>query len=107
MIILIMRRRITFKDSNKETSILKELTPLITTGMLVTGVVIWAFNTFAQVSWVKEQNNLLMNTIEQRHKEAIERSDLNRDRVLSVLGEVKETVKTIETRTWSETKGKK
>ena len=95
------------KLTTREASILGQLTPFITTGSLVVGVVIWAFNTFAQVSWVKEQNSLLMTTIEQRHKEAIERSDINRDRVLSVLSEVKDTVKTIETRTWETQKSKK
>lgn len=90
-----------------ENSLIRELKPLIGVGAVVVGIVVWAFNTFAQISYVKEQNTAMLATIEQRHKEAIEHSDMNRDRMLSVLMEVKETVKTIENRFWSETNARK
>lgn len=77
-------------------AVISALSPTVNMIVLVTGLVVWAFNTFAQISYVKEQNQQLLSLVEQRHRDAIDHSDMNRERMMSVLMEVKETVKSLE-----------
>lgn len=88
-------------------SMVEALKPIISLGTVAIGIVIWAFTTFAEKNYVKEQNAMIMNTIEQRHREALEHSDMNRDRMMSVLVGIQDTVKTIESRTWAQETQKK
>ena len=72
--------------------------PTLNMIVLTTGLVVWAFNTFAQISYVKEQNTQIMSMVEQRYKDAIVHSDMNKERILSVMLEVKDSVKSLESR---------
>src|SRR3954467_6990141 len=86
-------------------AILNTLHPTINTMVLVVGIVVWAFNTFAQISYVKEQNQQILNVVESRHKDAIDHSDQNRERVLAVLVELRESMKSLELRILADHKG--
>jgi hypothetical protein len=79
-------------------AILDALHPTLNTVILVVGIVVWAFNTFAQISYVKETNQQILGTIEARHKEAIDHSDMNRERMLAILTDLKDSMKSLEMR---------
>jgi hypothetical protein len=86
------------KGKTSSNTILAALNPTINVVVLITGLVVWAFQTFAQISYVKEQNAQLISLVEQRHKDAVEHSDMNRDRMLSILNEMKELIKLVDMR---------
>lgn len=66
--------------------------------VLTTGLIVWAYNNFAQITYVKEQNAALMAHIEQTRRDLIIYSDQNRERIIGILMEVKDSVKSLESR---------
>jgi hypothetical protein len=83
------------------------LAPYVQLAVLCVGIVLWAYNTFAQISYVKEQNASLQGQIEKGQKEQQDFCDRNRQRVETVLGDVKETVKSLELRIIAYQEGKR
>lgn len=77
-------------------TLVQQLQPIITVAVLVTGIVIWAYQTFAQLSYVKEQNTALMLLIETRHKESNDHSDANRARMESLMADIRDSLKLIQ-----------
>lgn len=95
-------------------NIISSLNPAVNMVILAIGIVVWAFNTFAQITYVKEQNFAQMSyvkeqnaamtlLIEARHKEALLSIETSRERVLGLLVDVKDSVKLLETRSLSAT----
>jgi len=70
-------------------SFLEELNPTISLGALLIGAVVFMFSTFSTIKYVDD-----------KHAEAILHSDQNRERMLGIILEVRDSVKTIESRTW-------
>lgn len=81
-------------------NILREISPLLSTGGMIAAVIIWCFNTFAQISYVKETQAQLSKQIEDNQKAAIEHSDQNRQRMEALMNQMNETLKLIEQRTY-------
>ena len=79
-------------------NLLRDVHPLFTIGAAVAGIVAWSFNTFAQLSYVREQNNNLTTLIEQRHKDAIEHSDQNFQQMVALMEGIKNSLQNIERR---------
>lgn len=93
------------KDSSMK--FLKELDPLMSFTIGVVGGMAYVFTNFASVAYVDKTNEKTVKYVDQRFAEAIEHSDMNRERMMAILGEIKDSVKTVEARTWEEKKGHK
>lgn len=74
----------------------RDFGPFVTLGSVLVGVVVWAYSTFAPLAYVKEQNQQILTLIEQRNKEAIDHSDMNRDRMMSIMQDIKESIHLIQ-----------
>jgi hypothetical protein len=96
--------------------ILSAIQPLISMLILVTGLVVWAFHTFAQISYVEKQyseikssqdalSKMILDGMQQVKMDAHNYSDGNREKILPAvidlkdgLREVKDSVKSLESR---------
>lgn len=78
--------------------VLDSLHPTIALIAAVVGVVVWAYSTFATIGYVKEQHKETTALIEQRFLESKEHSDMNRDRQIAVMNEIKEMVRELQAR---------
>lgn len=76
-------------------SVFDELYPTAIVGAAVVGIVVWAYSTFAQINWVKDNLAQVTTLIESRHNDAIVHSDMNRDRLLASLEELKELTRAL------------
>jgi hypothetical protein len=73
----------------------------------VCGGMAYIYNTFATTSYVDKNIGTTLKYVDDKHADAISHSDANRAAMFaeiksqqSILSEIKDTVKTIETRTW-------
>lgn len=80
---------------------------VLTFVVAVIAVPIWVFTTFATQAYVKDANIQLTKYVDERHAEAVAHSDANRtamqgliEKTDAVLNDIKDTVKSIEQRTW-------
>lgn len=74
------------------------LAPYIQTAGIIAGIVLWAYSTFAQISYVKEQNQSLQMQIEKSQKELQEFSDRSTKHLEGSILDLKDLIKSLELR---------
>lgn len=97
------------RPSENLTSFLDGLHPLIKVSAPVFAAFLWFQSNFASIQMYKEQEIKLVETnqrmdaqlkdmkqvIEQRHQESLTHSNDNRDRMIAVMNEIKDSLKTL------------
>jgi hypothetical protein len=79
-----------------ELSAYEQLQPMLNVVTVGVGIVIFCYNTFAQLSYVKEQQLQMQTLVDQRFKDAINHSDQNMKHTLTAIDGVKQLVQNID-----------
>lgn len=88
-----MARRVTKTGGD---SIINQMQPTVAVVVLALSGVAWAYNTFAQITTVRDEVSNIKSIIETRHQTAIQHSDQNKEIMLSALGEIKDSLRIIQ-----------
>lgn len=81
---------------------LKELDPLMSFTVGVVGGMAYVFTNFASVNYVDKTNEKTVKYVDQRVEEVTVRESMAREQMLTLLNQIKDSVRTVEQRTWEE-----